>query len=118
MYGGVLSDGFVDGGAEHGILLQFTVFDGFVDAGKALIHHTAGAEVHVPHFGVAHLAIGQANGFAGGLNQDIGILLQQTVPGRGVGIGNGVVIGFFAIAPAIQNDQCGRYRTCIHAKEL
>ena len=118
MHGSAFGNGFVDGGTEHSILLQLTVFDGFVDAGKTLIHHASGAEVHVADFGVAHLAVRQAHGFTGGLDQYVRILLQQAVPGRGIGVGNRIVGGFFTIAPAIEDDQCGRYRTCIHAEEL
>ncbi len=67
--------GEAEGLLQNGVALQFTVFDGFVDAHQLLIHHPTGAEVHVAHFGVAHLTFGQADGFPMGDQLAVGVLL-------------------------------------------
>ena len=52
---------------------------GHIDFHKVLIDHAAGAEVHVAHFGVAHLAVRQADVLAAGLEVAHGIFLSQRV---------------------------------------
>ncbi len=61
VYGLVIGNSLVDGVAKGLILLEIAIFEIFVDARQALIHHAAGAEIHMAHFGVTHLALGQAN---------------------------------------------------------
>ena len=52
--------GFIDGVAQGFVALELAVFEVFVDTGQALVHHPAGAEVHVAYFRVTHLALRQA----------------------------------------------------------
>ena len=40
---------------------QAAALDGLIDARKVLQNHAAGAHVHMPDLGVAHLSLGQAD---------------------------------------------------------
>jgi hypothetical protein len=42
---------------------QLTICDAFVDPGEVLVHDAAGAHVHVPDLGVAHLPGRESHGF-------------------------------------------------------
>jgi hypothetical protein len=54
-------NGFVNRGANGRVLEELAIADRFGDAGEVLIHHSSGAQVHVADFGVAHLAVRQAD---------------------------------------------------------
>ncbi|MNV82321.1 hypothetical protein D3C71_1760470 [compost metagenome] len=85
-----------------------------VDAREVLVHHAAGAEVHVAHFGVAHLPLGQADGGPRGGDPAMRKALQQAVQGRRARRGQGVGIGLLTQTDAIQNNQS----TCAHRGSL
>src|SRR5690606_38846145 len=55
VYGLIGGHGLVHGRVDRLIGEEFAVANGLGDAGKVLVHHAAGAEVHVADFGVAHL---------------------------------------------------------------
>ena len=57
----------------------------------------------MPHLGIAHLVVGQANGSAAGLNQGVGIRMPEGIHHRSGGIADGVMVDFVAIAPAIED---------------
>ena len=57
---------------------------------------------------VAHLAVGQADKVLRGLDQRVGILAHQQVVGGLFGQRNGVVGGFRAIAPSVEDGQNNR----------
>ena len=50
-------------------LVELAALDALGDADEVLRHHPAGAEVEVAHLAVAHLAFGQADGQAAGVEQ-------------------------------------------------
>ena len=52
------------GVAQHPVLEERAVVDRIVDPREVLAHDLAGAEVEVADLGVAHLAVGQADGAA------------------------------------------------------
>ena len=54
-------DSFIDCRANGRVFEKLAITDRLSDASEILIHHAACAEVHVAHFGVAHLAIRQAD---------------------------------------------------------
>jgi hypothetical protein len=62
---------FIDSGADGRVLEELAVADRFGHACEVLIHHAAGAEVHVADFGVAHLAIRQADVHAAARDQAV-----------------------------------------------
>ena len=57
------------------------------------------------HLRIAHLMIWQPDCGAAGLNQGVGIGVPEGIHHRGASSTNGVVIGFVAVAPAIQNGE-------------
>ena len=56
---------------------EAAVGDRVADAHQFLLHHAAGADVHVADLGVAHLAVGQADVAAGGVQQGVRAGLPQ-----------------------------------------
>ena len=60
------------------------------------------------HLRIAHLMIWQPDSGAAGLYQCVGIGMPESIHHRGAGSTNGVVIGFVAVAPAIQNGEYNR----------
>jgi hypothetical protein len=71
MHGFAGGNGFVHGGADGRVLEELAVADRFGHASEVLIHHAAGAEVHVADFGVAHLAVRQADVHAAARDQAV-----------------------------------------------
>ena len=63
--GAALGDGAVDRLGEHGVVEERAVLDREVDARELLVDDAAGPDVEVPDLGVAHLALGQADGQPG-----------------------------------------------------
>ena len=76
-----------------------------VDAGDVHVHNAAGADVEVADFAVAHLSIGQADEMVGGLNQGVGKLAQQLVVSGLACQRDGVVGGFSAITPSVEDGE-------------
>lgn len=96
---------------------QLPLLDGLVDADNVLPDDTSGSDVQMADLGVAHQALGQADGEGGGLElgEAIGVV-GQAVHDRRLGIGDGVAILGALVrgnAPAI-NDDCRSAR----AREL
>ncbi len=80
------------------------------------MHDAAGADVEVADLAVAHLAFGQADERAAGVDERVGILAQQAVVGGLAGECDGVGFGFGAVAPAVEDDEDQRFRTCHFSK--
>ena len=91
------------------VVEKASIRDRRVDPGQILIHHPAGAQIHMPDFGVAHLAFRQTHTQAGGMHQRMRAIAQQRTPMRQVRLGHGVVGGILAMAPAIQDQQQYRF---------
>ncbi len=87
------------------------VGDGGVDARHVGDGHAAGAEVHVAHFGVAHLALGQADEAFRGVDQPLRAGRDQPVVVRRAGIEDRIVPGIGAVAPPIEDAEQGGTRT-------
>ena len=87
----------VDGGLhvldQNRVLEHLTVLDGLGDEGELLVDDEAGTHVGVADLGVAHLAIGQANGHAGGVDGGHGVLCHQRIDEGLVGGGHSVTVG-------------------------
>ena len=88
---------------EGGVARERAVFHGGIDAGQVLQHRPACADGHVADLGVAHLALGQADGGAGGREQTVGTRAGQAVPDRRFGQGDGVVVPLRPMPPAVQH---------------
>ena len=78
---------------------------GDIDLDKVLVHHTSGAQVHVTHFGVAHLAVGKADELAAGLQVAGRVFCTKGIDVRGALGPDSVGIVVATFAPTIQNHQ-------------
>ncbi len=107
-------DRLIDGVGQHLVGKEGAGGDRAVDARVFLVDDPAGTDVEVPDLGIAHLFRGQSDGCLGGIDKGMGILLPEPVPDRFAGRGNGVVLGFLAVAPAIQDQQYQRPRGIRH----
>ncbi len=105
------------GGAQFGIGEEAAVLDGRIDAGEVLVDDPAGAEVHVPDFGVAHLPVRQADEAALGVDQRMRVASQQGVPVRQRRLREGIVGRVFAVAPAVEDEQYDGLGTRIRRHE-
>ena len=104
----------------HGLLkqrhaFQFLVRHQQVYAGDVHVHDAPGADIHVAHFAVAHLAFGQSHERAGSVNQRVGKFAQQLVVSRLARQRDGVALRFRAVSPAIQYRQHDWFRFFIHS---
>ncbi len=97
--------GALHGSDDGGVLLEFVFRDELVDAGDVHVDDAAGAEIEVADFAVAHLAVGQADEVLGGADEGVGILAEQLVVGGLAGEGDGVVGGFGAVAPSVEDGE-------------
>ena len=84
---------------------EFAVLDHQLNAGAVHVNDAPRANVKMTNFAVAHLPIGQADGWAAGLDQRVGILPQQTVVHRLAGKCDRIGFGLGAVTPAIEDDQ-------------
>ena len=75
---------------DDGVGGQFAGPDCLVDPGDPLVDDEPGADVEVPDFGIAHLALGQTNALAGGQQGRMRIVGEEAVEDRGVRQGYGV----------------------------
>ncbi len=87
------------------VFQQFVLTAGDIDLHQVLIHHAAGAQVHVAYLGVAHLAVRKAYIFPAGLQ-----VRGRVFGAEGVNVGgtlgpDGVGVVVTAFAPAVQNHQ-------------
>src|SRR6266403_2402397 len=99
-------------------VLQLLVGDEQVDAGDIHVYDAAGADVEVPDFTIAHLALGQADVRAGSVNQRIRKFLEQGVISRFARKGNGVAFGFSAESPAVEHSKNNWFRTFGHSLQI
>ena len=101
---------FLDKADERGNVTQGAVLAGRIDAQQVLIEHPPGADIHMPHFGITELALGQTDAFLGRLQGAVGTTRHKAVPDRRVGLGHGIVPGILAYPPAIEDAEDHRAR--------
>ncbi len=94
-----------DGGNEHGIFAKRAVLHSVFQPDVVLRHHAPRANVQMPRFGVARLAVFEANGVSGGAQITNGVVLYKIVPNRRFRKENRVGLVFLSHAPAVQNNQ-------------
>ena len=78
---------------QHGVLEHLAVLDGLGDEGQLLVDDTARAHVGVADLRVAHLAVGQADSHAAGLDGGHGVIGKDLVQIRLARGGHGVAVG-------------------------
>ena len=91
--------------------------DQLVDARDVHLHDAARAHIQVAHFAIAHLPFGQADEWAGGVNQRVGKIRQQAVVIRLARESDGVALGFGAVAPAVEHGEHDRFRSFGHVSD-
>ena len=91
--------------SQHLVPRQRAVGHGVIDSREVLTHHGPRPEVEVPHLGVAHLAVGQADGAAAGGQLRMRVALPQLVEHRGVGQRDRVARPGRREPPTVQDDQ-------------
>ena len=107
-----------DQGDERGRTLDFAAGNGFVDARQVLDHHAAGADIEMADFGIAHLAVRQADVLARSVENSVRTALPEAAEIRCLSLANGVIARVVAPAPAIQNDQHHRPLVLHHKTPL
>jgi hypothetical protein len=87
------------------VVMEAAVIDGVIDAHQILAHDGAGPQRQVPHLGIPHLTIRQADRAAAGVQRGVGLCGQVRVQARCVGLGVGVVHLARIHADAVHDDQ-------------
>ena len=67
---------------DHGIIADGAGAASHVDARELLMHHAAGADVEMPHLGVAHLTLRKAHGLSRGFELGVRAGFEQLVEHR------------------------------------
>ncbi len=93
------------GADQFGIVEETAVLDRRVHPGQVLVNDATGAQVHVAHFRISHLPLRQAHVAALGVDKGVGTGGQQAAPVGQGGLGQRIVLGLVAMAPAIQDQQ-------------
>ena len=101
--------GLVDGGTDGRIGEELAVADRLGHPGEVLVHHAAGAEIHVADLGVAHLPVRQADIHATAGDQSVRLSSQQTIVNRLARGMDGIEVRAVAVPEAIENDQYQRF---------
>jgi hypothetical protein len=99
---------------EERNLVELFVGDEEIDARDVHVDDTAGADVKVADFAVAHLALGEADGGAGGVDESVGKFAEEFVVVGFAREGDGVAFGFGAESPAVEDGEYERFRSFCH----
>ena len=95
----------VVGGLDFLVVHQGVAAAGHIYLHEVLVHYAAGAEVHMPDLAVAHLAVGQADVFAAGVEVGHRIFGTERVDERGsLGV-DCIAMVVASFAPTVENHQ-------------
>ena len=105
---------------KQGLAREFAAGDELIDARAVHLHDAAGADIQMAHFAIAHLPVRQADGRAGSVDQRVGEFFEDAIVVGLAREGDGVALGFGAVAPAVQDGEnnrfgpfCGHVRGCL-----
>src|ERR1700689_3169746 len=101
---------------ENQVLKKFAVANHQVEAGAIHVNHAARTNIQMADFAVAHLPIGQADPFAGSVDQRVRETFQEVVIIRLACEGDSVAFRFGAETPAIQDSQYDWSRSLGHGR--
>src|SRR2546422_4562421 len=96
-------------------VLQLLIGDQQVDPRNVHVHDPPRTHVHVPHFAVAHLSLGQSDKWPGRMNQCVGKCVNQFVIRRLACQRDRVPLGLRSVSPSIQHGQYNRLRSLGHS---
>src|SRR5438270_8997753 len=102
--------------AQHGVVEQRAVGDRAVDPGEVLVETTPGADRQVSDLGVPHLAGGQANRLARGVERRVRELPPEAVEDGRVGELDGVAGPGRRTPPPVEDDE--RYECGAAARQI
>lgn len=113
MQSSVSINGALEGVGQRLDLLQFPFLDRLVDPHDVLPYHSAGANVQMADFAVAHQSFGEADGKGGGIESGVALGSLAVFGGEGIhggGFGGGNSIAIFGgggrrNSPTV-NDDC------------
>ena len=100
---------------DAGLAGEFAALNGGVDAAQVHLDDAAGAYIHVADLGISHLADRQSDVRTISDQRVIRTRRHQTVEIGGVSQSDGIALGLFAQAPAIEDTQ--HYRPRIRHRE-
>ena len=90
---------------ERRVVKKASVADAAIDAGEILVHDAPRAQIHVAHFGIAHLALRQPHGCAARHERGVRVLVDQLRVRRGARLRDRVVVGRCAESPTVEYDE-------------
>src|ERR1700682_1140166 len=90
---------------QHRVREEFTILDHQFDTRAVHVDDTAGADIEMSYFTVAHLAVGQPHVFPAGMDKRVGIFAEQAIVGGLAGQRDGIGFCLGAVAPPVENDE-------------
>src|SRR5215470_13964026 len=99
------------GREQNGVAEELAILDHQVDARDVHVNDAPGTDVEMADLAITHLAVGQADIVSAGLDERVGILVQQAVVIGLASKRNGIGLGFGAVSPAIEDDEDERFGT-------
>src|ERR1700729_2528342 len=93
------------GFAEERLVLEFAAGDELVNARDVHVHDSAGADIQMADFTIAHLSFGEADGGAGSVDERVGKIFEEAIVIWFAREGDGVAFGFGAVAPAVEDGE-------------
>ena len=96
----------VHGTQQRRVPEEIALLDGLGDSGQLLVDNAPGANVGVPHLGVAHLAVWQTHIHARRPDVHMGPPGKKPVQVGGVGRLDGVAVFLGTVAKTVHNNQC------------
>jgi len=93
------------GGPQNRIFRESVVANHPIQPCNVHLNNAAGADIQVADFAVTHLAIGQADRFARGMNQSVRVVAQEAVEHRGVRRAHRVALDGEGVPPSVENGQ-------------
>src|SRR5258705_10218839 len=93
------------GGEQHRVGEKLPILDHQFDTRAIHMDDSAGADIEVSDFTVAHLTVRQPNVFPAGMDKRVGIFAEQTIVGGLARQRDGIGFRLGAITPAVENDE-------------
>lgn len=101
----------IDRAAEHRILEKRAIRDSLVDAGEILGQQAARPQMQMPHLGISHLLVRQADYAAGAIQQGVAASCPQAVPIRRFSQCDRVAGFRFPVTKSVKNKKHDGFRT-------
>ena len=98
----------LDSIVDHGVIADGAGAASHIDTRELLMHHAAGADVEMPHLGVAHLTLRQAHGLSRGFELCVRACFEQLIEHRRGCQRHGIARTRRRQAQAVHDDQACR----------